>query len=55
MYSKITFKGIRNKLKILPGDRVSINFGSGGTARIKTMVGPDISSKDLPEPFKSRY
>ena len=38
MYTKIQFNGINNLIKIVPGDRISINFGTSGIAKAKTVI-----------------
>lgn len=55
MYAKIHFKGMLKKMLILPGDRVGIRFGSEEQPFEAIRMQPDIHSKDLPEPFKTRY
>ena len=54
MYTRIQFNNINNLFKIEPGDRVTVNFGTG-SALAKTVIQPNIYDRSLKEPFKSRY
>jgi hypothetical protein len=52
---KIEYLGMKQKLLILPGDRVGINFGTSSTPSEQFRMQADINSPSLPEPFRSRY
>jgi hypothetical protein len=54
-YAKITFNSMNSKMLILPGDRIGVRFGSIETPYEAIRMQPDIHSKDLPEPFATRY
>lgn len=65
-YVKIEYTGMRDRMLILPGDRVSVNFGSDFPEKCDNLLCreksyeafrmvPDIYSNALPEHMKKRY
>jgi len=55
LYAKINFDFIKEKLIILPEDKLKISFMTNNYSNQAVMIQPDIYSPSLPSPLRERY